>query len=94
MIRMSEFRERQDLMLDLGEIYVRTVTWLGDLEISSCPLLQQGRKQSTGNTDHEAQEPKGIHPNRIGWRRKRGGEAPPVAGRGSEILDRLGSARV
>ena len=37
---------------------MRTVTWLSDPDISSCPLLQQGREHCTGETDHQAQEPK------------------------------------
>ena len=43
---------------------------LSDLEVSSGPLLQQGREQSRGKTYRQAQEPKRVHPNGIGgWRK-------------------------
>jgi hypothetical protein len=51
---------------------VWTVTRLSDLEISSCPLLQQRRKQSTGKADDQAQEPKRVDPNCIVWWREWG----------------------
>src|SRR5580693_5503606 len=51
---------------------VWTVTRLSDLEISSCPLLQQSREQSAGEADDQAQEPQGIHPYCVGWRREWG----------------------
>ena len=51
---------------------VWTVTQVSDLEISSCPLLQQRREQSAGKANHQAQEPKCIHPDRIGWWREWG----------------------
>ena len=54
----------------------RSLVWavsrLSDFEISSCPLLKQRRKQSAGEADYQAQEPKRIHPNCVVWWRERG----------------------
>ena len=53
---------------------VWTVPRLSNLEISSCPLLQKGREQSTSKADHQGHEPKSVHPNRIvRWREWRWG---------------------
>ena len=44
---------------------VWTVARLGNLEVSSSPLLQKGREQCTSKTDHQGHEPQCIHPNCI-----------------------------
>ena len=46
------------------------VTRLSKLEISSSPLLQEGREESTGKTDYQAQEPKRVYPHRVVWWRE------------------------
>ena len=62
---------------------VWSVTRLSDFDISSCPLLQEGREKSTGKTDHQAQEPESVHPNGIvwwgkWWRGRREGNIRPI----------------
>ena len=51
---------------------VGTISRLSDLEISSCPLLKQRRKQCAGEADYQAHEPKCIHPNCVVWWREGG----------------------
>jgi len=51
-----------------------TVTRLGHPEISSRPLLEQSREQSTGKTYEQAQEPKRVDPNGILWSSEGGSE--------------------
>ena len=48
------------------------VSRLSDLEISSCPLLQERRKQSTSEANYQAHEPKCIDPNCMDWWREGG----------------------
>ena len=51
---------------------VRTVIWLGDLEISLRSFLQKVCKQGASKSDNQTQEPKRIDPNCIGWWREWG----------------------
>ena len=44
-----------------------TVSRLSDPKISSCPLVYQRCKESTGKADGQAQEPKRIDPNSVVW---------------------------
>ena len=71
----------------------RALVWLvsrlSDLEIPSCPLLQQRRMKGTGKADYQAHEPKCIDPNCVVW----WGEGGWGTGRGSRNGGAIGIDR-
>jgi hypothetical protein len=45
--------------------------WLCNTDVSTCPLLKQGRQKSTCKADVQAREPEFVHPDCISGRRER-----------------------